>query len=88
MYRAGFRKAISDEAGNVIGWEYFIFLDTFRNEICTGSDYLALLKLLKMRGALVVDKTRSYDCKPRLPGEGHKWCYCILSSVLDEFDSD
>jgi putative DNA primase/helicase len=87
MHRAGVRKAVSEPGGDIIGWEYFFLVETFRNEVCEGFDWKAVLKLLRDRGHLVPDKGRPFDCKPRLPGFGPTVCYCVKSSILDS-DSD
>lgn len=83
MHRAGVRRAICDESGDVVGWEFFFLVEIFRAEVCAGFDYLPVLKLLKRRGDLLPDKGREYDCRPRLPGLGHASCYCVKSSILE-----
>ena len=83
MNRAGMRKPVKDSQGEVIGWEYFFFIETFRVEVCDGFDWKAVLRVLRERGDLVPDKSRPFDCKPRLPGLGLTACYCVKSSILD-----
>ena len=88
MRRLGVRKPVTDGLpSEVIGWHYYFFVEQFRNEVCAGFDYKAVLKLLRERGALLPDKGRPFDCKPRLPGMGPTVCYCINSSML-ETDSE
>lgn len=86
MHRAGVRRATCDAGGEIIGWEYYFLQEIFRNEVCEGFDWKAVVKLLKDRQHLVIDKGRGYDCKPRLPGMGHAYCYCVKSSILDSDD--
>ena len=81
--RLGMRKPVKDSQGEVIGWEYFFFIEGFRMEVCDGFDWKAVLRVLRERGDLVPDKGRPFDCKPRLPGLGLTACYCVKSSILD-----
>ena len=83
LHRAGFRKATKDPTGDVTAWEYYVFSETFRTEICEGFDVRAVLRLLREREHLEPDKGRPFDCRPRLPGLGHVTCYRIKSSILD-----
>ncbi len=83
LLRAGFRKPISDPAGDVIAWEFYVFQETFRIEICEGFDPKAVLRVLRERGDLEPDKGRPFDCRVRLPGLGLTTCYRLKSTVLD-----
>ena len=83
MHRVGVRKPVKDSQAEVIEWEFYFFIESFRTEVCEGFDYLAVLRTLREREYLVPDKGRPYDCKPRLPGLGKTACYCIKSSILD-----
>ncbi|MCC6211208.1 MAG: hypothetical protein IT513_09225, partial [Burkholderiales bacterium] len=83
LHRAGFRRAISDPAGGVSAWEYFVLPETFRAEICEGFEPKAVLRVLRERGDLDPDKGRPFDCRVRLPGSGLTTCYRIKSSILD-----
>lgn len=83
LHRAGFRKAVVDPTGDVIGWDFYVFAETFRAEICDGFDYRAVLRVLRERGDLEPDKGRPFDCRARLPGVGMATCYRIRSSILD-----
>lgn len=83
MHRVGVRKPVQDSQADVTGWEFYFFKENFKTEVCEGFDYLAVLRVLRDRKHLVIDKGRSLDCKPRLPGIGHTGCYCVKSSILD-----
>lgn len=83
LHRAGFRKAIKDEAGDAVSWEYYVFTETFRTELCEGFDPKAVLRILRDRECLEPDKGRPFDCRTRLPGLGLTTCYRIKSSILD-----
>jgi putative DNA primase/helicase len=84
LHRAGFRRSIKNAVGDTDGWEYYVLIETFRTEICEGFDYKAVLRVLRDREYLEPDKGRSYDCRARLPGQGHTRCYRIKSSILDD----
>ncbi len=83
LHRAGFRKPIKGMAAELTGWEFYVFKETFRGEICDGFDYKAALRVLREREYLEPDRGRPFDCKPRLPGLGPTACYCIKSSILN-----
>jgi putative DNA primase/helicase len=69
--------------GESVSFEYFILAETFRAEVCQGFDYKAVARVLLEHGCLAPDKGRSFDCKPRLPGVGLSWCYCITPAIFD-----
>lgn len=62
--------------------EYFIMSETFRSEVCQGFDYQAVCRVLIEHGCLLPDKTRSFDCKPRLPSLGPTYCYRISPLIF------
>ena len=69
--------------GEGVSFEYFILAETFRAEVCQGFDYLAVCKALLDHGCLVPEKSRPYDCRPRLPGVGHATCYRIPPAIFE-----
>lgn len=69
-------------AGEVTAWDFFVFIETFRAEVCQGFDHKAVLRVLREQGLLVADNGRSFDCRARLPGLGLMNWYRIKSSVL------
>jgi putative DNA primase/helicase len=71
------RKQIEDSSV-----EYFVMSETFRSEICQGFDYQAVCRVLIEHGCLLPDKTRPFDCKPRLPGLGSTYCYRISPKIF------
>lgn len=84
LHRAGFRRSVKDSAGDTVGWEFYVFTETFRTEVCEGFDVKAVLRVLRDRGYLEPDKGRPFDCKARLPGLGPTRCYRIKSAILDD----
>lgn len=88
LHRAGYRKASRDSAGDVTAWEFFVFVETFRSEICDGFDYKYALRILRDREHLAPDKGRSFDCRVRVPGVGLMNCYRIKSSIFDALGDD
>jgi putative DNA primase/helicase len=69
--------------GEGVSFEYFVFAETFKVELCSGFDYKAVARVLLDHGCLAPDKGRAYDCKPRLPGVGLTWCYCITPAIFE-----
>ena len=84
LHRAGFRRSVKDSAGDTVGWEFYVFTETFRAEVCEGFDVRAVLRVLRDREYLEPDKGRPFDCKARLPGLGPTRCYRIKSAILDD----
>ena len=83
MHRAGFRRAKKDATGDVTSWEYFVFVETFREEVCQGFAHQAVLRVLRDGGYLQPDKGRPFDSRVRLPGLGNTQCYRVLPSIFD-----
>jgi putative DNA primase/helicase len=73
----------SDGLGEGVSFEYFVMAETFRAEICQGFDFKAVARVLLNHGCLAPDKGRTFDCKPRLPGVGLTWCYCIKPAIFE-----
>jgi len=69
--------------GEDVSFEYFIFAETFRAEVCQSFDYQAVCRVLLDYGCLSPDKGRPYDCKPRVPGVGPATCYRIKPTIFD-----
>ena len=69
--------------GEGVSFEYFILAETFRAEVCQGFDYKAVCRVLLDHGCLIPDKSRSFDCRPRLPGIGPTWCYRVSPEVFN-----
>lgn len=72
--------------------EYYVFVETFRSEICAGYDYKVVQKLLDKHAALVRPNTgNAYTRSERLPAEGKQQVYKINAKVfglLAENDAD
>lgn len=69
--------------GEGVSFEFFVLAETFRTELCQGFDFKAVARVLLDHGCLAPDKGRTYDCKPRLPGVGLTWCYCIKPAIFE-----
>jgi putative DNA primase/helicase len=80
--RVGFRRwnADTDET------EYLILRDAFKDEVCKGQPYQAVLKELDKRGFLVRDGL-NLTIKARLPELGTPRVYCIRGSILEGDDA-
>jgi putative DNA primase/helicase len=75
--RAGFRKVNSD------GAEYFVFVESFRNDICQGLDTSFVEKLLLRHGWLKSDSSGRATRSERLPGHARNIrCYRFTEKVL------
>ncbi len=72
-----------DPVGDGISFEYFIFSESFKTEVCQGIDYKYCARVLLEHGCLKPDKGRPYDCKPRIPGVGNSWCYCVTPAIFE-----
>ncbi len=63
--------------------EYFVYVETFRSEICQGYDYKVIQKLLDKHGALLRPSSgKNYTRNERLPAEGKQDIYRINSKVF------
>lgn len=86
LSRAGFRKASKDVTGDVQSWDFYIFPETFKQEVCSGFDVKAVLRVLRDAEHLAPDKGRPFDCRPRLPGLGKATMYCIKPTIFEADD--
>jgi putative DNA primase/helicase len=77
LNRAGFKRRTKDRET-----EYLVLLEVFRNEVCAGYNYQAVLKELDKRRFLVRDGS-NMAIKPRLPELGSVRVYCIRAAILD-----
>jgi putative DNA primase/helicase len=63
--------------------EFYVFVETFKSEICNGYDYKAVQRLLDKQGALVRPSTgKAYTRTERLPAEGKQNVYRINAKVF------
>lgn len=82
--QAGIKRKVKinlkDETGNEIeeeSWEFFVFPETFRSEICKGFDYRGVLQELSIKGFLSAPNTKDQ----RLP-IGKKKIYHFFPAIL------
>lgn len=92
--RAGYRrhiaayddenKAIYLEGGDrATHTEYYVFAETFKQEVCAGVDYRVVCKLLVKRDCLMMEGN-SFTRKERLPGgEGNVRCFRITHKLFE-----
>ena len=83
QHGAEFGDRMPAALGEGVSFEYFILAETFRAEVCQGYDYRAVCKALLDHECLAPEKSRPYDCRPRLPGVGHATCYRITPAIFD-----
>ena len=63
--------------------EFFVFVETFRTEICAGYDYKVIQKLLDKHAALIRPSSgKNYTRNERLPAEGKQDIYRLNSKVF------
>lgn len=71
--------------------EFYVFVETFKTEICAGYDYKTVQRLIDKHGALVRPNTgKAYTRNERLPAEGKQNVYRINSKVfglMTEFEA-
>lgn len=75
-------------SGELIGVEFYLFLNVFREEVARGYDYKAVLTALRDQGHLTPSNGRPFDFRARLPGVGKVNCYRIRSTLLADGASD
>jgi uncharacterized protein (DUF927 family) len=79
--RAGFREKSSE------GWKYYLYPQTFRDEICAGFDYRAVAREMVSRGYMQTDAGRHLGSKVVVAGEGRVRLIRILPALLDGTES-
>jgi uncharacterized protein (DUF927 family) len=98
IQRAGYRRHLTNEKTIQDGrgedatltdtrTEYYVFPETFKQEVCAGFDYRVVCKLLVKRECLMTEDINgkvSYTRKERLPGgEGNMRCYRITHKLFE-----
>jgi uncharacterized protein (DUF927 family) len=85
--RCGWSKVVKkDSGGDVMVRDYFVFVDAFRNIVCKGLNYKAVLAVLRAKELLVPGTDERFDRRERHPLEGNARVYRIKSSILDQED--
>jgi putative DNA primase/helicase len=84
---AGYKKRVSFQDpvfGDVReSFEFFVFPETFRNEICKGFNDQTILKELAKRGYLIKGNDRQFVKSKKLPS-GMKKIYHFTSKILED----
>jgi len=83
-HHKSFGDAVHPDDAESTELEYFVLVETFRNEICKGFSHKAVAQLLIERGLLIPggagDNSRA-DSKVRLPGIGSARCYRFAPNI-------
>lgn len=80
LNRVGFRRKGST------GWEYLIFSEAWKDEVCKGFDHIRAANVLKAAGHLTPGEGRHLMQKVMISGYGRKRFYVVNSSILDSSD--
>ncbi|TAJ78862.1 MAG: DUF927 domain-containing protein [Gallionellaceae bacterium] len=97
IQRAGYRRHIAameegkavylDNGERATHTEFYVFGETFKQEVCAGFDYRTVCKLLARLGCLMIEERDgkvSYTRKERLPGgEGNVRSYRITHKLME-----
>jgi putative DNA primase/helicase len=83
QFGSEYGNRMSADLGEGVSFQFFVLAETFKVELCQGFDYKAVARVLLDNGCLAPDKGRAYDCKPRLPGVGLTWCFCITPTIFE-----
>lgn len=86
LNRAGLKKQIADDSSNT-SWEFYVFAEVFRSEICKGLEPIFVAKICAERGLLIADASGKNTRSERLPGIGATRCYRFTSKVLDDVEA-
>jgi putative DNA primase/helicase len=78
IQRAGFKKQIE---GGI--WEFYVFSDVFKSEICKGVDPSYVAKVCVKHGLLLPSTDGKATRRERLPCTGLTRCYRFSAKVLD-----
>jgi putative DNA primase/helicase len=81
IQRAGFKK--QDDEG---AWEFYVFTEVFKTEICKGIDPSYTAKVCIKHGLLLPSSDNKTTRRERLPGIGPTRCYRFTSKVLNEHE--
>ncbi len=80
FYKEGDEKAARET-------EFFVFVETFRSEVCAGYDYKVIQKILDKHGALIRPNSgNAYTRGERLQAEGRQRVYRLNSKVFGLLD--
>lgn len=78
--RVGFRRKGTD------GWEYLIFPEAWKNEVCTGLDHVRAANVLIAAGHMKAGEGRHLMPKVEIANYGRKRYYLVKNSILDASD--
>ena len=83
--RAGFRTR--QGVGDDDGWEYYVFPETWTQEVCAGFDAKLIARQMIERGWMEPGEGRNLAKRKRVTGHGNPRLYTIGPSFLSEDDS-
>jgi putative DNA primase/helicase len=69
-------------------YQYYIFTETFKQEVCAGYDSNAIAKALAERGHLVIQDKGRNSYKKTISGIGRPRVYHILPSLFEDQEND
>ncbi len=69
-------------------YDFYIFAEAFKEEVCSGYDHAAIIKAVAHRGHLGSRENRRYSIKKQVPGLGRTRVYHILSTILDDTEDE
>lgn len=78
-----FGEKMSAGDGESTEVEYYVMAECFRAEVCDGSDYRAVCRVLINAGDMIPGPGGRFDHRSRLPGIGMATVYRIRSSIFD-----
>ena len=80
--RAGYRRGLDLDGGLPTKWEFLIFPEVWKSEICKGIDPALAAKALADAEYLLKGDGTNFARKQHIPGLGKTRCYTIGSSIL------
>lgn len=83
--QAGYKRKCKQQ-NNEESYEFFVFPEVFRNEICKGFDVRMVCQELEKRGFLIRGNKRQFVKEQRLPVIGRKKIYHLTSAILTGAD--
>jgi putative DNA primase/helicase len=87
MNRVGFLNVVSgDEKDGSHIYEYWVFLEAFRNEIAKGYNYKSMLNMLREKGVLKPDKGRAFDYSGYVKSMGKSISVYRITSDIHALD--
>ncbi len=84
--RVGWRRRVPDGGGE--RWEYLIFPEAWKGEVCKGLNARNVANLLHARGLLLGGDERHRAALVTIPGEGKRRLYIVSGAILGGNDAE